>query len=96
MRTPIVYQASEIVNWHVSEEYAPGKWRPARCCGFWDIGQIKQQFKLAWAVFWGRYDVLNWGERSGEGKSDTTNYRDCTESGWVNAAKKPVEQEVKP
>jgi hypothetical protein len=34
MRTPLVYTASEIANWHVSEEYAPGRWRPARCCGF--------------------------------------------------------------
>lgn len=86
-RVPLVYSASEIVNWHVSEQYEPGKWRPARCCGFntlsWD--HIRMRFRLAWRVFLGQYDCLNWGKGSGEEKATDTNYRDCTDPRWLRS-----------
>lgn len=87
MRVPLVYQASEIVNWHISEEYEPGKWRPARCCGFWSFAHIKQQFRVSWAVFIGKYDALNWGDTSGELKPDERRYKDCTEPEFFTATK---------
>jgi hypothetical protein len=87
MRIPLVYQASEIVNWHVAEEYEPGKWRPARCCGFWNLQHIRQQFKVAWRVFIGKYDALNWGETSGEPKATERRYKDCTEPEFFSATR---------
>lgn len=80
MRIPLVYSASEIVTWHISEEYAPGKWRPARPCGFnyWNIEWIKYRFRILWKVFIGKYDVINWGNECGEKRNCDINYRDVT------------------
>ncbi len=77
MRIPLVYTASEIVNWTVSEEHAPGKWRPARPCGFCDLSwdHFKMRVKAAWRVFTGRYDALNW-QGTGEKANSDTHYRD--------------------
>lgn len=87
MRVPVVYTATEIVNWHVAEEYAPGKWRPSRCCPFDGWCHLRTRLRIAWAVFTGRYDALNWGESSGERSAEERNYRDCTEPGWTSATK---------
>jgi len=92
MRVPLVYTASEIVNWHVAEEYAPGKWRPARCCGFWSVRHIRQQFRVAWLVFIGRLDGLNWLEGSGE---SGMNYRDCRDPEWLRATRMADASSVK-
>ena len=76
MRTPQVFSATEIKNWHIEEEYEKGKWRLARPCGF--IGNIryfKVRFRIAWRVFTGRYDALNW-QNTGVKKNEDTNYRD--------------------
>lgn len=87
MRVPLVYTASEIVNWHISEQDPKtNKWRPSRPCGFWDITHLNQQFKLAWRVFIGQYDVLNWGEGSGTGRK-AEEYRDCRDPQWIRANK---------
>jgi len=75
MRTPLVYTASEIATWHVSEEFAPGKWRPARPCAFWGFRYSIMRFRIAWNVFTGRYDALNW-QGTGEKKVTETHYRD--------------------
>ena len=85
MRIPLVYSASAIVNWHCSEEYAPGKWRPARCCGFnyWTPSWIKYRFRILWKVFIGRYDVINWGDASGEKLDGNINYRDITHPEFI-------------
>jgi hypothetical protein len=87
MRVPLVYTASEIVNWHISEEYKQGKWRPARCCGFdaHDWSLVKVRFRMAWRVFTGRYDALNWGETSGE--LSERRYKDCTDPEFFTATK---------
>ncbi len=61
MRVPLVYGAAEIVNWHIAEEYEPGKWRPARCCPFFGWRHWRMRLRIVWAVFTGKYDALNWG-----------------------------------
>jgi hypothetical protein len=86
MRCPVVYTANEIVNWHISEEYAPGMWRPARCCGFWSFRHIRQQFRIAWLVLIGELDALNW-QGTGEKRATETNYRDCRDPRWIHANK---------
>lgn len=84
MRVPIAYTATEIVNWHIAEQYEPGKWRPSRCCGFDGIRHWKMRLRLAWSVWTGRNDVLVWGDKSG---LNGYTQRDCTERGFINAAK---------
>lgn len=86
MRVPLVYTASEVVNWHVSEQDEKGKWRPARPCPFWSFRHIRQQFRIAWAVFIGELDALQWGESSGANKPPEA-YRDCTDPRWLRANK---------
>jgi len=78
MRIPLIYSASEIATWHISEEYSPGKWRPARCCGFnyWTYQWIKYRFRILYYVFIGKYDVLDWGTESGDKERYKINYRD--------------------
>lgn len=85
MRLPLVYTTTEILNWHVAEEYAPGKWRPARCCGFWSFRHIGQQLRVAWWVLIGRFDALNWETGSGEKPATEINYRDCRDPRWLRA-----------
>jgi len=91
MRVPVTYTAAEIVNWHVSEEFAPGKWRPARCCGFGGLfTHIGMRLRITWKVFTGRMDALNWEAGSGERTSDGINYADHNTPGFKNAAKVEV------
>jgi len=75
MRTPQVFTASEIANWHVSEEVEPGKWRPARPCSFWGFRHSLTRLRIAWHVFTGKYDALNW-QGAGDKAATETNYRD--------------------
>ncbi len=86
MRNPTVYRASEIATWHVSEEYEPGKWRPARPCP-WYGHRWRYRLRLAWWVFTGKCDALNWGDNSGRWKNSEANYRDITEKGFIRAGK---------
>lgn len=88
MRAPVCYSPSEIVNWTVAEEYAPGKWRPARCCAFGNIfSHVMMRLRITWGVFTGRLDALNWGATSGEPKSEQRRYKDCTEPEFFTATK---------
>ena len=75
MRTPQVFTASEIANWHVSEEVEPLKWRPARPCGFYGFRHSITRIRIAWRVFVGKYDALNW-QGAGDKAAIETNYRD--------------------
>lgn len=75
MRTPMCYSASEIAIWTVSEEYEPGKWRPARPCSLSGL-HLMMRLRLTWRVFTGRCDVLRWGDHSGEWKNEQANYKD--------------------
>jgi len=87
MRVPLAYSATQIVNWHISEEYELGKWRPARCCGFSGWKYTRMRLRLAWAVFTGRYDALYWGDSSGELPADKRRYKDCTEPEFFTATR---------
>ena len=88
MRVPVVYSASELVNWHVSEQYELGKWRPARCCGFGSvISHVMMRLRITWSIFTGRLDAVNWGSTSGEEPADKRNYADWKTPGWKNAAR---------
>jgi hypothetical protein len=43
------------------------------------------RLRIAWRVFIGRYDALNWGDNSGEWKNEQCNYRDITEKGFLRS-----------
>lgn len=86
MRVPCVYSATEIVNWHVAEEYEPGKWRPARCLPFSGWGHFRTRYRIAWRVFAGQLDALNWNypgtPYSGLGG---WRYKDCNDPEFFSA-----------
>ena len=84
MRTPQVFTASEIVNWHVSEEAEPGKWRPARPCSFCGMRHFITRLRIAWRVLTGKYDALNW-QGSGDKSATETNYLDILHPGFKRA-----------
>ena len=57
MTQSAIFTATEIKNWSVQTEIKKGIWipaRPIRCLGFF------RRFKIAYYVFVGRYDALNW------------------------------------
>lgn len=89
MRSPSRYTASEIAGWHVSEEFEPGRRRPARPCPIyrpilsWE--NWRQRLTFAWRVFTGRCDILDWEPRSGEWKNDQIAYRDITDKRFIRA-----------
>ena len=58
-RAPDTFSATELRHWDVDEEYAPGKWRPARCCPFTSF-QLIRRIKIAWDVFKGKKDTVYW------------------------------------
>ncbi len=87
-RTPAVYTATEISMWHVSEEHKPGHWRPARPCALSGL-RLSMRIKIAWMVFVGRMDALNWGDNSGEWSNKHITYRDITEVGFIRSGKEP-------
>jgi len=82
----MVFTASEIATWHIAEEFEPGKWRPARSCPIYGW-RFMERLRVAWRVFTGQYDALNWEEQSGEWTNAHANYRDCTEKGFILAGK---------
>ena len=59
MRPPTVYRAGELVNWDVSTEHPVLGWIPARPLPFSGYAVLKR-LRLAWRVFMGRYDVIDW------------------------------------
>ena len=65
MRHPNVYSPIEIKQWPNDEEYAPGKWAPARAMPFsFSFRQLWRTLKITWHVLTGKYDALNWeGDR---------------------------------
>jgi hypothetical protein len=92
MRVPVVFSPTEIINWPLAE-HVDLKWRPCRNCGFsgegkplllrWDY--MKMRTRIAWRVFTGRYDAVNWGETSGELAGDRRRYIDCTNPAFFRA-----------
>jgi hypothetical protein len=59
MRTPTVHTPSELQNWPNGESYEGG-YRPARCMSFELSILHPRRWKIAWRVFTGRYDALDW------------------------------------
>ncbi len=86
MRVPTVFTATEIVQWHVSEQLPSGKWRPARPCSFEGITHFKTRCRIAWRVFTGKLDALNWESGSGERPATDVTYADFRTPGFKNAA----------
>ena len=58
MRQPGIYTAHAIKNWKTQVEVKKGIWIPARPIG--GGFSFLWRFKLAYDVFTGRFDVLNW------------------------------------
>lgn len=80
-RNPMLYTAREVANWHVAEEFVPGKWRPARPCPIYGW-RFRERLRLAWWVFTGRCDALWWGDQSGEWSNDQVAYKDINDKGF--------------
>ena len=60
MKTPTIHTPSELQYWPVGEEYEPGHYRPARCLSWESSVFHPRRWKIAWRVFIGRYDALDW------------------------------------
>ena len=58
--SPTKYTACYVVSFCKQNEcqHADGRWVPARPVNPF-IG-IRARIKLAWHVFWGKYDALDW------------------------------------
>jgi hypothetical protein len=83
MRQPVTYTASEIVNWPNAEK-VDLKWRPSRPCGYTNYREWRVRLRIAWRVFTGRYDALNWGEHSGK---LNTAFKDCCDPEFFSATR---------
>lgn len=59
MRNPSIYTAEAIRKWDDDTETKNGKWIPARPLG-WQGIRLFHNIKLAFLVFIGKYDVLDW------------------------------------
>ncbi len=59
MRSPKVYKAIDIKNWNDYTEQFPNVWIPARPVSLYIFGLI-QRLKVAYQVFIGNYDSLDW------------------------------------
>jgi len=59
MRQPDIYNASVIKYWPNNTQLPNGAWVPARPVGHTAF-TWKWRFRMAWAVFCGKCDVLQW------------------------------------
>lgn len=64
MRSPEVFTPYEMQHWPVHEEFSPGWYRSARPLG-WQGLNLKRRLYVAWQVFLGRWDALNWNSTIG-------------------------------
>lgn len=64
MTMPSVFSAKELNEYSCQEEYEMGLWRPARPFSLFNSNSIllklKIRFLLAFKVFIGRYDAVDW------------------------------------
>ena len=73
MRTPTIHTPTELQDWSNGEEYEGG-YRPARCLG-WELSVFHpRRWKIAWRVFIGRYDALDW---------EAAKLLDLAAAGWL-------------
>lgn len=61
------YTADQIKNWDTAVETNHHEWIPARPENHKNEG-IRYRLRLAWRVFIGEYDVLDWEEHRAEKK----------------------------
>lgn len=58
MRQPIVYTPTQIRQWDVAKNFKD-RWIPCRPYGH-NLLPFKYRLLIAWKVFTGKYDALNW------------------------------------
>jgi len=56
---PALYRLKELTEPEVTAPCKDGKWRAARKLGY---PSLLSRLRLAWGVFTGRYDALDWRE----------------------------------
>ena len=56
---PTLYRAEQIKGWHSYTRTDEGGMFPARPMG-WQGLDLSRRLKLAWDVFTGKYDALDW------------------------------------
>lgn len=61
MNAPNLYWAREIKEWSISTCGPLGIWHMYRPMGFQGV-LLRRRIKLAWGVFIGRYDAVQWSE----------------------------------
>jgi hypothetical protein len=61
MNTPHLFWARQLKEWEISAKGPLGIYHMARPMGFQGLC-IRQRLKLAWGVFTGRYDAVQWSE----------------------------------
>lgn len=59
MRNPTIWTASELKEFSVSTMHKSGRWVPSRPIPFYGV-QVLKNIKLAYCVFIGKYDALDW------------------------------------
>ncbi len=60
-QVPTVYGPTDIQTWDCDKELEPGLWVPARPCGPYLLS-LWQRLKVAWRVFTGQLDALDWDQ----------------------------------
>ncbi len=61
MQTPKIYKARDLENWDTHCQKLNGPWLPARPLSLSTLS-LFWRFKLAYKVFVGRFDALDWEE----------------------------------
>jgi hypothetical protein len=61
MRNPEIYTTKELQNWSFTEQSKSGNYILSRPLPFYGI-RLFHNLKIAWKVFIGRYDALDWKE----------------------------------
>lgn len=60
MKTPSIYTPSQLQDWQCAEARIDGSYVPSRPIAF-DLSYFHpRRWKMAWRVFTGRYDALDW------------------------------------
>ena len=58
MKEPMLYKAIQIRTWD-TDQHVDGRWIPARSMRLGEL-RLAKRFKLAYNVFIGKYDAVDW------------------------------------
>jgi hypothetical protein len=58
-QVPVVYSPTQIQQWDCQTETTDGKWIPARPSNYYGL-RLLHRIHVAWQVFLGNYDALDW------------------------------------